>query len=179
MENNMGIKSYISPKAGFKKSRIHGLGLFAVKPIRKGEIVAIKGGHIFHENEIRRMEAESDESYIQIEDEFYIGAMNKQEVKGNKLFLNHSCDPNLGIRGQITFVAMRNIKAGQELTYDWAVENAWKGVWKLKCNCGAKNCRRYLRGRDWQLGHLQKKYKGFFSAYIQEKIYKSSKKRVV
>lgn len=170
----MGIQSYISPKARVKKSKIHGYGLFAVKPIRKREIVAIKGGHIFRENMIGKLEAKDDESYIQIEDDFWIGAIKKSEVKGNKLFLNHSCEPNVGIRGQISFIAMRNIKPGEELTYDWAMENP--GVWKFRCNCGAKNCRMTITGGDWRLPNLQKRYKGFFSRFVQEKVDKSGKK---
>jgi hypothetical protein len=47
----MLISSYISPKAvRGKKSHIEGRGLFAIKTIHKGEIVAIKGGHIIHKS---------------------------------------------------------------------------------------------------------------------------------
>lgn len=35
------------------------------------------------------------------------------------LYTNHSCDPNIGLQGQIVFVAMRDIAAGEELTHDW------------------------------------------------------------
>lgn len=34
------------------------------------------------------------------------------------MFLNHACEPNVGIQGQIVFVAMRNVAAGEELTLD-------------------------------------------------------------
>ena len=145
---------------------LHGIDL----EVKQGEIVAIKGGHIFEESLIEQMGAEADESYIQVEDNFYIGAMEKPEVAGNKLFLNHSCDPNVGIRGQITFVAMRNIDADKELVYDWAMENDWNDAESLKCNCGTEICRGFIRGKDWRLPELRQKYKGYFSAYIQSKI---------
>ena len=168
------LRDFSGSKAKVKKSKIHGFGLFAVRPIKKGEIVAIKGGHVFHEDDIEKMEAEADESYIQVEDEFYIGAMKKSEVEGNKMFLNHSCNPNLGIRGQISYIAMRSIKAGEELTYDWAMENP--GRWRFKCHCEEKICRMIITGNDWKSPSLQKRYKGFFSAFIQEKIDKMQRK---
>ena len=40
--------SYISPKATVRDSPIHGRGLFAVAPIRKGDIVAIQGGYMYN-----------------------------------------------------------------------------------------------------------------------------------
>lgn len=173
----MGIQSYITRKAKVRKSHIHGFGLFAVKLIKSGEIVAIKGGHIIREKMEERVPAAKDESYIQIEDKFYIGPIRRSEVKGNKLFLNHSCEPNVGIRGQITFVAMRDIEPGEELTYDWAMENAGGGNWKLKCKCGSKLCRDVITGNDWKNPVLQKRYKGFFSVYIGEKVAKQKGKR--
>ena len=35
------------------------------------------------------------------------------------MFLNHSCEPNVGVQGQIVFVAMRDVAAGEELTLDY------------------------------------------------------------
>lgn len=160
--------SYRSPKTTVRESLIEGRGLFAKRPIRKGEIVAIKGGHILDEKSFRRVEREIEESYIQIEENFYIGAIKKSEVKRNKLFINHSCEPNLGIRGQITFVALRSIKPGEELTDDWAMENI--GSWKMICHCGTKRCRRVITGQDWKIPNLQRRYRSYFSSYIQEKI---------
>ena len=37
------------------------------------------------------------------------------------MHLNHSCEPNLGLQGQIAFVAMRDIAADEELTFDYAM----------------------------------------------------------
>jgi len=39
--------SYLSPKVSVRNSPIHGRGLFAVADIPPGEIVCVKGGHIF------------------------------------------------------------------------------------------------------------------------------------
>jgi len=47
--------SYRSPKTAVRRSPIHGRGLFAIRPIAKGEIVAIKGGHIMARERVRRL----------------------------------------------------------------------------------------------------------------------------
>lgn len=165
------MKSFISLKAEIKTSDIHGKGLFAQNNVSKNEIVAIKGGHIFDTKTLDRIADEIEESYIQIEHDFYIGAMKRSEVLANKFFLNHSCDPNIGFRGQITFVAMRDITSGEELTYDWAMENdEGPEPWEFECTCGQHNCRKVITGNDWRKSELQQKYKGYFSAYIQKMI---------
>jgi SET domain-containing protein len=162
--------SYLSPKTRIRKSPIHGRGLFASRPIRKGEIVAIKGGHILDRPALSRVRRRIAASYMQIDDLFYIGALRSAEVALNKIFINHSCEPNLGIRGQITFVARRAIEAGEELTYDWAMEENAPAV--TRCACGARRCRGRLTGQDWKIASLQKRYRGYFSAYIEERIRK-------
>ena len=138
--------------------------------MRKGEIVAIKGGHILDRPALSRVRRRIAAAYIQIDELFYIGALRSAEVALNKIFINHSCEPNLGIRGQITFVARRAIEAGDELTYDWAMEEDAPAV--TRCACGARRCRGRLTGQDWKIASLQKRYRGYFSAYIEEKIRK-------
>lgn len=160
--------SYLSPKTRVGPSRIEGRGLFARRRIRKGEIVAIKGGHVYDARTLARVKARVAVSYIQIADGFFIGALTAAEVRRNKLFINHSCEPNLGIRGQIVYVALRDIAAGEELTYDWAMEE--NAPTRTRCRCGARRCRRVLSGRDWRIPRLQRRYRGYFSSYLEDKI---------
>jgi uncharacterized protein len=160
--------SYLSPKTKVAKSPIEGRGLFAARRIGKGEIVAIKGGHVLDLRALARTRAQTAVSYVQIEDGFYIGARTQREVPTNKLFINHSCDPNLGIRGQVTFVTLRDIAPGEELTYDWAMEE--NHPMRTSCRCGAANCRKTLTGEDWKQPALQRRYRGYFSAYLAAKI---------
>lgn len=160
--------SYRSPKTRLRASPIHGRGLFAARAIRRGEIVAVKGGHILDRRALARSPARAEASYIQIDDDFYIGAISPGEVPRNKLFINHSCEPNVGIRGQVTFVALRDVAAGEELTYDWAMEENRPA--RTRCTCRAASCRKVLTGQDWRLPALQRRYRGFFSAYLAIKI---------
>lgn len=167
----MDVSTYISPKAKKgAKSKIEGRGLFAIKPIKKGEIVAIKGGHIVGWKTLKKHEKLIGASYLQIADNFVLAPLKKSEVEKVMMFLNHSCNPNVGVRGEITFVAMRNIKAGEELTTDYAMID--DDDYRMKCNCSARNCRKIVTGKDWKRKDLQRKYGRYFSAFLREKIEK-------
>jgi len=105
---------------------------------------------------------------IQIDGDLFIAAVTEEERELSMLYLNHSCDPNLGMRGEITFVAMRDIRTGEELTHDWAMTD--DDDYSLKCNCGVPDCRKILTGKDWQRPDLQRRYAGYFSVYLARKI---------
>ena len=72
------------------------------------------------------------------------------------------------MRGEINFVAMRDIHAGEELTHDWAMTD--DDDYSIECNCGSSNCRQIITGKDWQRRDLQKRFAGYFSAYLARKI---------
>ena len=161
--------SYRSPKTEVRESKIHGRGLFAIADIAKNEIVAIKGGRIVDRKTLReKITPLLGPVEIQIGDDLFIAPVSDEERELSMLYLNHSCDPNLGVRGEITFVAMRDIRAGEELTHDWAMTD--DDDYSIECNCGAPDCRKTLTGKDWQRPDLQKRYSGYFSAYLARKI---------
>jgi len=161
--------SYRSPKTEVRKSKIHGRGLFATADIGKNEIVAIKGGHIVDGKTLReKITPLLGPVEIQIDDDLFIAPVTEGERDLSMLYLNHSCDPNLGMRGEITFVAMRDIHFGEELTHDWAMTD--DDDYSIECNCGAVNCRKTLTGKDWQRPDLQQRYGNYFSAYLARKI---------
>jgi len=161
--------SYRSPKTEVRESKIHGRGLFATADIAKDEIVAVKGGHIVDRQRLRReITPRLGPVEIQIDDELFIAPVTADEREGSMLYSNHSCDANLGIRSEITFIAMRDIPAGEELTHDWATTD--DDDYSVECKCGAPNCRGTLTGKDWQRPELQTRYAGYFSAYLARKI---------
>ncbi len=160
--------SYISPKATVKDSPIHGKGLVAIEPIPKGEIVCVKGGYIFHRETLRGMPGWYRSAEVPIADGLFIGPIQEEEREGSMIFSNHSCEPNIGVQGQIIFVAMRDIETGEELTHDWATTD--DDDYEMACECGAVTCRKIITGRDWQRKELQEKYSGYMSWYLEEKI---------
>ena len=170
MENR--ALSYISTKAAAKESPIQGRGLFAIEPIRAGEIVCIKGGHIFNRETLRRIAETLGPAEIQIGEDLFIGPLSLEEREGSMIFSNHSCEPNIGVQGQIIFVALRDIAADEELTHDWATTD--DDDYEMECKCGAQTCRKVITGQDWRREDLQQKYAGFMSWYLMEKIKKNT-----
>ena len=164
----MSNLSYRSSKTKVKASPIQGRGLFAIEKISKGEVVAVKGGHIFNRDTLNRIAGALGPAEIQIGEDLFIGPLKEEEREGSMIFSNHSCDPNICVRGQIVFVAMRDIEPGEELTHDWATTD--DDDYQMACNCGAKNCRKKITGQDWRRKELREKYKGYFALYLQEKI---------
>jgi uncharacterized protein len=160
--------SYLSPKTQVRESKIHGRGLFATTEIAKDEIVAVKGGHIISREELREITPRLGPVEIQIDEDLFIAPTTEEEREGSMLYSNHSCNPNVGMRGEITFIAMRDIRAGEELTHDWAMTD--DNDYSIECKCGAPNCRKILTGKDWQRADLQTRYAGYFSAYLARKI---------
>jgi uncharacterized protein len=133
--------SYFSAKTKVRESKIHGRGLFATADIAKDEVVAVKGGHIVDRKTLReKITPRLGPVEIQIDDDLFIAPVTSEERELSMLYSNHSCNANLGIRGEITFVAMRDIHAGEELTHDWAVTD--DDDYSVQCRCGAPNCRK-------------------------------------
>ena len=160
--------SYLSPRTEVKESPIHGRGLFARDYIPAGELVAIKGGSIITRETLRQLQPQLGSAEIQIGDDLFISPVNETEREGSMIFSNHSCEPNLGVRGQIVFVAMRYIRAGEELTHDWAMTDDDDS--STDCRCGAASCRGTITGKDWRRPELQARYGNFFSTYLLEKM---------
>lgn len=160
--------SWRSPKSEVRQSPIHGRGLFATAAIRKNAIVLVKGGNIINREQRREVTARLGPVEIQIGDDLFIAPVTGEEREGAMLYSNHSCDANLGIRGNVVFVAMRDIGAGEELTHDWCVTD--DDNYSVECKCGSPSCRKLLTGKDWQKPELQKKYAGYFSWYLAQKM---------
>jgi uncharacterized protein len=130
--------SYRSPKTQVRASNIHGRGLFATADIAKNEIVAAKGGHIVDRNTLReQISPRLGPVEIQIGQDLFISPVTDEERELSMLYSNHSCNPNLGVRGEITFVAVRDIRVGEELTHDWAMTD--DNDYFVECKCGAPN----------------------------------------
>ena len=165
--------SWISPKLEKGVSMKHGNGIFVKQDIKQKERVAIFGGDIMLIDEIDNLPVDLQEYPIQIEERFVLGSRDWADLEDADCF-NHSCDPNAGLNGQIFLVAMRDIKKGEEVTFDYSMAVSKSvgsnTVFEMDCNCGSKNCRKKITEEDWKLPEIRRKYNGYFSQYIQEKI---------
>lgn len=164
------VTSWISPKTerGLP-SKIHGLGFFAKEPIKKGEILAVKGGHIIDRATLLANKAVVNNSQEQITDELYLAPLTPEEEQASTIYCNHSCEPNAGWQGQIVIVAMRDIAPGEEISLDYAMHFD-DDIMMFECNCQTPSCRHHVTGRDWQIPELQEKYKGYLVWFIEQKI---------
>jgi hypothetical protein len=162
-------QTYFSPKTEKRLSGIEGRGLFAKEPIAQGEIVVVKGGYVMTTDQRNKVAAYMGPSDIQITEDLHIGPTTPKDREGGMMHLNHSCEPNLGLQGQIVFIALRDISKDEELTFDYAMTDDDPHD-EMQCNCGASSCRGTVTGRDWKRADLQRKYDGYFSWYIQRRI---------
>ena len=162
------MATWFSPKVEKRVSGIEGRGLFALEAIDPGELVVMKGGHVFDRAERDRLAETLGPAEIQIDDDLFIGPVTQEEREAAMLHLNHSCDPNVGIQGQVAFVAMRAITTGEELAFDYATGD--DDDWDMACQCGAAECRGTITGQDWRKPELQRKYAGWFSHYLERRI---------
>ncbi len=113
--------TYFSPKVEKRMSAIHGRGLYAKAALAKGEIAVVKGGYVLTKAQRDAIGKELGPSEIQISEELFIGPSTAAEREGGMMHLNHSCEPNLGMQGQIVYVALRDISQDEELTLDYAM----------------------------------------------------------
>jgi uncharacterized protein len=139
-----------SPLVEARDSKIHGRGVYAILPIKKGaRIMEYLGERISHAEADARYEKKGEDDGHT----FLFIASNRTVidagVDGNDArFINHSCNPNCEtvIENSRVFIdAIRNIKPGEELGYDYQL--TWEStddpaeLALYSCRCGAKKCR--------------------------------------
>ena len=129
------------------RSRIAGQGLFAAEDIKKGIRIIQYIGEKISKDESRRRVAEGN-AYIFAFNERY--DIDGKTLKNKARYINHSCDPNCEAeitKRTIWIVAIRDIKEGEELSYNYGYDAK-----KYVCKCGAKNCSGYILGVGFSPG---------------------------
>jgi uncharacterized protein len=142
------------------------MGVFALETIQANELLVIWSGELYSFLQLTSLPLERQQHSVQVEEDFYLVPTRNGEPTD---FINHSCQPNLGLAGQIALRALREIAAGEELCYDYAMSDG-SPYDEFSCNCGTADCRGQITGNDWQLPSLQAKYAGWFSPYLQRRI---------
>jgi hypothetical protein len=167
----MATGSWLNPHLEKRRSVTQGFGIYATKDLVKGERLAIFGGMVMPIDEMYQLPEDLQKYTMQIEERFVLGPA---AVPEDTDYFNHSCDPNSGFKGQIFLVAMREIKAGEEITFDYCMtvsESVGSDmVFSMECRCGSPDCRKTITEQDWRRPELIARYKGYFSQYIQDKI---------
>lgn len=135
--------------------------------IQKGELISIWGGDIVAKDRLDPSMPRFTQRVLQIDENLYI--LTAEEKEPNDCF-NHSCEPNLGFTGQIGLVTLRDVDAGEELTFDYAMSDG-EPYDEFDCHCGMPTCRHKVTGNDWKLPSLWEKYEGYFSPYLARRIH--------
>ena len=139
-----------------RKSPIHGNGVFAAAPLRKGErVVEYKGRRRSHDevDGDTSGDVESGHTFLfTLNDDWVVDA----NYEGNDArWINHSCDPNCEAvideaegedrrKDRVFIEALRDIAPGEELTYNYGIVLAERHTARLKkvwaCLCGSPKC---------------------------------------
>ncbi len=159
--------SYLSPKLEGRENPVKGgVGVFAREPIKAGERLSVWSGIIVQANQLDDLPDWQKKRSVQVEEGLYLVTTRADEPAD---FVNHCCDPNAALDGQITLRAIRDIAPGEEVCFDYATSDG-SPYDEFECACGAANCRGRITGNDWKKPDVQAKYAGRFSPYLQRRI---------
>lgn len=139
-----------------RRSAIHGDGVFALATIPAGTCVAEYCGELISREELERRSAERERKngqgeilpiyFFEVEENCFIDATHCVESNPAR-FINHACDENCEAiwnaqERRMEIVAIRDIAAGEELSFDYGFELA--GFFEHPCRCASKNCCGYI-----------------------------------
>jgi SET domain-containing protein len=120
-------------------SGIHGYGVVAERDFAPGEVVAVVEGILWNSE----MEDRDDRYSLWLDEDWYYDMVDQTR------WMNHSCDPNCEIEADVQpdgsspwakVVAVRPIRPGDEITYDYAFD----AELAEPCSCGAPACRGWI-----------------------------------
>jgi SET domain-containing protein len=117
-----------------------GFGLFATRPIKKHARIAEYKGPILDHEAALKAEARGNRYLYEVSKERTIDG----KAHGNiARYFNHSCNPNaesIVLRGRVFVKTLRNIKPGEEITYDYGTDYLKNVIGRTNCKCS--RCRR-------------------------------------
>ena len=149
-----------NPKAALADHPRFGRGVFAIEDIAEGETIASFDGEAFFCEVGSDLPDHANDYAMQISRTEY------RESNGICRFINHSCEPNCGIKNLIDIVAMRPIAAGEEFSWDYDMSD--DSDWVMHCRCGSPRCRHVLAGFRYLPAAFRQDYEGYISDYLAD-----------
>jgi hypothetical protein len=143
-----------------------GKAVFAREVIEPGELIGVWSGRIVSAEELEELPADIRRHTVQVEEGLYLASLSPDEAPD---FINHSCEPNAGLDGQVAIVALHRILPGEEVTIDYAMCDG-SPYDEFDCDCGSSLCRGRVTGDDWRSPALWERYVGHFSPYLARRI---------
>jgi hypothetical protein len=136
---------YLNKNTAVKKSLVHGLCRYATSKINKDDVVFVIGGIV------RRPSENGWYKGLLIDEDLIIDLPENSEYE---VYINHSCDPNVYIDGQVVFRALRDIEYNEFLSVDYGTFMLTKKDCIPNCKCGSSNCRGKVTGEDYKFLNL-------------------------
>lgn len=158
-----------TPWAEVRGSSIHGRGMFASQKIPRGtRVIEYVGERITKAEALRREELRKRRAARGGDGCIFTFEVNRTaDIDGRvpwntARYINHSCAPNCEsqiVRGRVWIVSLREIKPGEELSYDYCYD--YDHYTDHPCRCGAKNCAGYIvrSSQRWRVRHASHKEK--------------------
>lgn len=146
-----------------------GIGVFALRDIQEGTIICdvekIDEEIFIPRDEFEKIDPVTQQVMIdfcaQDKDGYYCPLdLNYLPIP---IHMNHHCNGNVGCNEESSFIAIKDIKEGEELCFDYALVIS-NPDYRLECSCGAKNCRSVITGNDWKDPAFRKKNYQYMSA---------------
>jgi hypothetical protein len=163
---NQRPNSYLSPRLiGLDCPEKGGRGVYARVRISRGEILVVFGGDVVPGEVLAELGSAARRFTLQVDEDAYLVSTRI----GPADWVNHSCDPNAGVQGQITLVALREIEPGEEICFDYAMSDG-TCYDEFDCQCGSSRCRGRVTGDDWRLPELRDRYRGYFSTFLEQRV---------
>ncbi len=156
-------RSWLTPRAEVRASPIEGLGLFATEPISAGEVVMRLGGRPVDDGELAALTPPYSSLTVGVGRHLVLDPAHPVR------YGNHSCDPTLWHVDASTIVARSDVRAGAELTIDYATHSGVES-WRMPCRCGTSECRGSVSGADWRLPRLRRVYGEHWSPPLLDRI---------
>jgi hypothetical protein len=154
-------KNKDNPKVGLGHREGFGSMLFALENIAKNECLATFGGTIYEAERATKLPPIAINHAIQIDETHY------RDSDGFARDINHSCEPNCGLHDSINLVARRDIKEGEELTWDY--EMSEDSDWVMECKCGEPTCRKFIGAYRNSPQSKKDEYREYTSEWLKRK----------
>ncbi|WP_326524774.1 SET domain-containing protein-lysine N-methyltransferase [Sphingomonas sp.] len=136
------LDSYTRTANMFSVGETHlGKAVFAARPFLEGQPLLEFTGRRFRSDRVPSLMRGSSDRYVQVTPDHYMGPSGRLDD-----LVNHSCDPNAGLRfadDGVYLVAIRDIAPGEEVTWDYSTTLA-ESNWHMICQCRSDDCRRVI-----------------------------------
>ena len=128
-----------------------GFGLFATRTIRKNTRIAEYTGPLLRTKEAEKAEARGNRYLYEINSRWTIDGTPRSNIAR---YFNHSCNPNAdsyNVKKRVFIRAIRNIKPGEEIVYDYGIDYLKNVIGRSNCQCSRCRRRRNRRAAELRL----------------------------